>query len=393
MRRRDFVFSAASGLLLPRIARAAVGITSFAKPVQNVANFYNFKGGANLARWAAAYDAVQAGSANAKVLFVGDSETAGYGANGSGYASGARSKSIPAVVGTNVAKTSNSSFFGNQNVNGDGGTMPVYDTRIAMTGGWNSTSGTAGFAAFLYGTTAAGTLSFTPANSIDTIDVWYVTDPSFGSFTVNVDGGSTLATITPTAASSVLKQTISCSLGAHTINIVRASGTVQILGVVASNSAIKEISLYQAGYSSGTSVHWSSSAVVNSNIPVLTQIAPDLTIAMACRNDNAVATGTSTFSTNMQTLITAAKLSGDIILVSSPPANGEDFSAYNTVLSTLSGSNNIPYIDVLALFGSWATANAAGLESDNIHPNGVGYAQIAGYHSRIVGNPRYVSLN
>jgi lysophospholipase L1-like esterase len=87
----------------------------------------------------------------------------------------------------------------------------------------------------------------------------------------------------------------------------------------------------------------------------------------------------------MQSIINTAKLSGGVSLCSGFPVNSANrtnwangvSTAYIAALKQLAITNNCGWIDLYQRFGSWATANANGFITDDIHPNANGYAEIA----------------
>lgn len=84
----------------------------------------------------------------------------------------------------------------------------------------------------------------------------------------------------------------------------------------------------------------------------------------------------------MQSIITAAKASGDVILVTDAPAAASEAplaqqQEYVNALSSLAQSNNVNLVNLYQLWGSYTQANANGWMANTVHPNATGYAQIA----------------
>jgi hypothetical protein len=114
---------------------------------------------------------------------------------------------------------------------------------------------------------------------------------------------------------------------------------------------------------------------------VLKFYAPDLTIIGTGINDARYSYTVPTWTADTQALITAAKLSGDVILKTVIPSQDSTVSAleaqYAAAAQTLAATNGCGVVDINARFGDWFTADAAGYMSDTLHSTGFGYCDIA----------------
>jgi lysophospholipase L1-like esterase len=191
----------------------------------------------------------------------------------------------------------------------------------------------------------------------------------------------------------MITQTFTTTLGNHTLNLVWASGETYAAHVIAYNSAAKEISIYNMGWGSSVANDWLGSASPWSAFNYLPTLTPDLTIIDLTINDAAAGTDIPTYKTALQSLITNVQSTGDIILMSGSPidpiATGHSLAtqqAYVDAMKAVALSANVPMIDTFSLFGStWAGPNASGwMFSDGVHPDTLGYTQIAGYVNRAV---------
>jgi lysophospholipase L1-like esterase len=222
----------------------------------------------------------------------------------------------------------------------------------------------------------------------DTITIYYFTlnVSTAGSVSVDVDGGASLGTIDFAKAAGVYMQTFSCALGIHTVNYTRVSGQVYYFGIVTSNSTKKGINLLQLGHCGAKT----SNFAVNSNAYNLTNLtalaAPALTIINLTINDEVARTATATYTSQMQTLITLAKTTGDAILVvgfpsaiASVPANIA--SQYTTILYDLAKSNNIALNDFQKRWPG-GRESFTSMYRDTLHPNYIGYGDAAQFMAR-----------
>ena len=113
--------------------------------------------------------------------------------------------------------------------------------------------------------------------------------------------------------------------------------------------------------------------------------APHLTDIMLGTNDYPAPTKTpiATFTANIQALITAAKASGDVRLLTPMPsstsfAHLSDQADVMNALIGLASTNSIPLINLTTRFVDYTTLAANGFAAgDGVHPNNAGRTDIA----------------
>lgn len=331
--------------------------------------------------WSSAVRAMQAGSANAIVLLLGDSTTVSFGANGNGY-NGAQPLSYPADLQglLNAAGLSslNKHFWNQGNVDSLS-PFPSYDTRVTYGSGWGGNGTERAFGGTnIVNSTTTNPLSFAPGVSFDTIDVYYATGAGLGTFTVDI-GGASLGTLNCAGTAGYAKQTFTVSAGINTVNIKRVSGNVVFCAINCYTAAQKSIHIIAAG-NNGALSDWiaNGSTGTDSAAANLGIVAPHLTVLCCTINDWNNAFNLTTFQNNTQAIINAAKVYGDVILMTGVPTSTATTAqatqdSYTAVYSSLASSNSLKLIDMKAQWGSFAAANALGLYFDNIHPSGLGY--------------------
>jgi lysophospholipase L1-like esterase len=401
IRRREFITGAAALTVcaqLPGMARALpAGLSTTLRGADRLpVGFHNFTG-ANLANWQAALAAQQRGKANAVVGCLGDSTVAGQGAASNELASNAKSLSWPTQLAKIIPNGSWSSVWGDNNVSANAGDPHRFDARLDRSG-WTvdyiKASGTL-CGGFFHDQQTALANFFTPTNSIDTIEVWYAQAPDNGYFSIGVDGGPPLATVSCAGPNAFLKATANCTPGLHTINVQRMPNTendVYLTGLRAYNSAVKEVSVYNLGGCRWGSADFVVKTYPWSTLPAVAAIAPNLVIFQAgIVNDWDNRIPLSTVTANMTEVINALKaVKCDVILMSGPPSEAGVYASYETQeayvanMKSLAYAANVPFIDVWALFGSRWKASAM---FDSLHPNEVGYELIAEYARTAILNP------
>lgn len=340
----------------------------------------------NTNKWRAARGKVRAGIQNARMLFVGNSLTAGFNSTGVGVTNPA-SLSYPTqvaqIMNATGLPTSWQSWCGGQNITN----FNTQDNRIVM-GSWtNSGLGTFGANCLTLATTGQTLMSFTPTTTVDTVEVLALRNNSNVAITIAVDGGATLATYTP-FSSGTLTMGISTpislgTLASHAIQANISFATASFLdGMIAYNSAVKEVSVLRAGWQGATAASFNTSPWFY--LDGVQIVAPDLTLIAVTRNDATSATDLAAFSSSYQNIITRAQLSGDVMLVIEPLGQvaATSYNPYVQAIYELARINNTPIIDFTQIWDVYSSITS--WYTDTIHPFGFAYAEMARTISNIL---------
>lgn len=313
-------------------------------------------------KWYSALGRVRLGTGNAKLLCVGDSTTAGFGAT--------QAASWPALVqqrlNLDIAAQAGLAICMNLAV----------DTARWSLGGWQNAFGPGGGA--LYANAGTGTDAvFTPGVTVDTIDVWWFQAAGKGAFVVKIDGVAQPAIDTSGPAGAWVKTTYTVTAGAsHTVALQLPTGNpVSVLGVDAYLSTRNSVRVSNWGVSGSVTDTWVNAPYSLSGI---SSYAPDLTLVMLGINDANNAVSVSTWSANITSIVNEAKKSGDVVLMSVVPSNAGTITTeqqYRAAAPGLAASLDIGFIDLFDRIGAYS----ADLYSDNLHPNARGYANMARY--------------
>lgn len=329
-----------------------------------------------LPNWRVAAGTARTTSTRPLVICLGDSTTAGLWGNGA-----ATGNQTPYTYPTQLGQLLTSAGIPCQTQSFSGFGQPSWDSRIT-TASWASSPYTTVGGPFLYATSSgAGTFKFLPTTTVDTFVIYWFGGSGNGTFNYAINNGSTTGVSTNTSGYTYTT-TVSTTLGTNTLDITWASGGyVYLCGVRAYNSTIPGVDIMQAGWSGSTSSWWQTSPLANYSV-----YGPALTILNLGINDWNTAVGVSTFTTNMQALITQIKASanGDLILCTPNPTQVAGTvplatqKGYVNALYTLASSNGLPLIDLFnGRFVTWELASSYGLMGDIYHPKGCGYSDIA----------------
>ena len=369
-------------------------------PANSIYTFSNFKT-TNTRKLRAALARVQSGvGPDGVFLCIGDSKTAGAGATTAGSYVGAYPNSYPVQLaklltsrGTNAGWNS---WFCDHNVNSVA-TLPQYDARWTLGAGW-LTGGAywaCGPGYCLTNRTTTNVAALTPTVAFDGIELYYITGGGFGTFKIDVDGGSALGTYNTWTSEGVTKVTITgLANTTHTINFTPTSvgSGIFIYGLRILNSTAPKIDVCNWGAAGSTSSSWLPNAHPWEGVMPLKdgKIGQDCSFIDIQINDLLVASpDVTSYTANMQEIITAAKVSGDVVLLNTYPGNtaaggfyvntdGAIFNTFQQALYGLAMTNDCPIISLKQRWTSYNVSQPLGYYSDTtVHGSRQGYGDVA----------------
>ncbi|NKL63299.1 SGNH/GDSL hydrolase family protein [Rhizobium leguminosarum] len=387
--KNGFVVGSVSDLGNPvRFGWSAIGLVPTATPAPSTE--FDIE---SLPVWSAAVRAQRAGLRNARILCIGDSTTAGYGALGTAYSNNDQSASYPTQLAAKL--TTKGSFASWQNFLGTHNTPNInaFDGRVTTGGGWAGSSGVYGAvlgAWALVSTSTTTKANFRPTTNVDTFEVYSWANSTAANVNItasidDVDIATISATAYNTSPGALVKTTLKASsVGLHTFNARANASTsaIAICGIIAYDSAVKEVSVLNAGWISGTATDLANGqSLAWSPLNLISAYNPDLILLNMMINDAGASTSKLAYMGSMQQVISAGLASGaDVILIkpnrlgNATDANWTLFAGY---VDELASKNGLKVIDLTTVLGSYADANAAGWMRDVLHPNTVGYGKIA----------------
>jgi lysophospholipase L1-like esterase len=341
----------------------------------------------NLPKWHRAKAQVRAGTQDRKVALLGDSIIYGYGSSLPGIGAGIHlanilgNDGIPSAIGCAVP-----------NISGGLGV----DSRWGVGSGWTqavvSGWGFGGANPSYSSTGGAGVLLFIPANDVlyDSFDIYYITDPAYGSFQAGATGG-TLSTIPCNGAAGVGKFT--CTAGGpsavNALGITTVVTGATILAVEPWLSTQPKIRIGVLGVEGTTTTSWvlPSSPTGFGPLQCIAAYAPDTTIISLGTNDATAGTSVATFLSNLGSLAAVCSLYGDVFIMSSVPSNPTNTGAANEILyanalPAFCATNGYGYIPLQESWGgasAYAKLNPLGYYNDTVHPSDTGYADYADF--------------
>jgi len=218
--------------------------------------------------------------------------------------------------------------------------------------------------------------------------LYWIGNAGYGQITATASGG-TPQVIDCSVALDIYRTWIPAASAAssNTLTIV-GTGQVIIVGAEPLLSITKQVLVGNAGVASSTSSLWNTPEVYN-GIGFITTVAPDLSIIMLGINDAFASVSRSAFIANVGALVTAAKVSGDVIIVPPFPNQVPGVlaieSGYCSDLLALAVAEGCVYLDLWQRWG--AAYNASYIDSDGTHGINAGYWDLAQVIASVISNP------
>lgn len=372
------------------------------------AGYYNFATN-SFPTYAPAGAAVKAGTGHGRIAIVSGSIGASAGAGGGLWAAGAASLSWPykmadlmATAGIAVSKKS---FFSDHNISFSGGGWPAFDSRLSIGSGWSvpyETLPSFGGCLIGAGALAGGFNHFAPGSAWDTFELYDICNGAgFGPLAYGISETPAIASLDQTLSQRLRKTTGSVTRAVQDFIWWGGGELTFMSGLILRDSTVKAMDIVNASAGSWGTIKWTS------NTPAawdpmygLAAIAPDLTIFAQTANDaGSLHTGditTSQYKTNLNAEIDAAKLSGDVLLVSEHKfdPSSVDYTTQQAIrdaMREVSDARSIPMIDLWEILGDYTTRNGAGKMADYIHQTALGNDDYAAAISLATINPNVLS--
>ena len=335
----------------------------------------------------------QSGDAPFRIGFIGDSTDTGQSASGSTYA-GNFALSVCASVAKQLSArgytVNTASRFGDNNTTR--ANVASYDPRMGVIPAAWAPSTQALCGGNWQNSTTVEPLLFTPDGGFqfDKIEVTYMQNTGYDTFSIAVDGGATLLDTNGGAgALSVQKVTATCALGNHAVNIFKKNATAtvcSILSIRCYNSASPAIELYNLSSAGAKASYFvDTSAVYKTGSLLGTTVLCDLWFVCLTINDNGANSGgaitdLTTYKSQLQTIIDKCRFTGDVVMRTGNPILGTGSANQAAVVAAffeVADANSIPVIDIYGRWVDQPTALADGFITESIHPNKYGYKDIA----------------
>lgn len=378
------------------VVRPGTDDTPLQGEMQRLSDYFAARGDGFLLGTLAKWEAAKARSTGnpARCLFIGDSNVVGQGDNsGTTIFTKGFARYFADAMGWRTG-----SVWGNGNV-GNAATYHGYNSTVAFTGAnWllNSSDGVMGGQMFRNARTAAGTLTWTPAEAFDTLKIAYPVftgnDPSVA---IKVDG-VTLETVSQSASSNLVRKTYTgLSLTTHTVEIVMSgtgsSGDGFLISMEIQDRTNRTPVYNQAGWGSAKAADFDTQTNPWSSLNHMSAEQFDFAFVYCTINDLIAGTADETYYATLQEVVNTLSATADGCLMFGYPNNNANVLGGKGVTMTKTlrniaqdyGWSFLDSRDVLT--HSNALANVRGYRYDDAHPNHTGHQALADYMSARIG--------
>ena len=351
---------------------------------------------------------VRAGTRRGRIVWKGDSTTVGQG-GGTGapfYLAGARPNRVPAVLAS-MLSTAGVPTLDNAMVGDNGmlvaGSYPLasYDPRYSAGNAVFQT--VQDFAGGAYQSPRETASSFTPSVAVDRFEVVVYNSNAY-ALRLMIDGAAP-ASIAVTGSTGSPAATVA---SANSINVSASGNGYTRLKIMASSAGTRTLSWAEIGttggvavrsvlgYASGTPaidmlVHAALNAQASQQgkdnsgsnfwggLDALGFDVPDLTIINCYYNESAQGISQGVYQAALQSMVTKAKLSGDVLIVFPPPATSPYNNSVATYLATAAGvasSNNVSFMSLYDYYAG--VADTSRFADAQVHPTAAFNVEVAG---------------
>lgn len=322
-----------------------------------------------LSSWRTALMAVRAGTANARMLAIGDSTTGGWPTS---YID--RTTNIWAAG--KLASARHGAIFTTD--------PPTYaESRVVYGTGWDNVGvndygpANRGVAAAPPG--VAGNLSIGPVYC-DRFEIWYF-DAGVATFDWRIDGGApTTVNVGATAAiPSPSVVTASVSPGTHTLTIGNITGNYVWIPFVEPRLGTSGLYVARFGLGATTSTMWASEgSSFASEILVFHSLQPKLTVIMLTAGDLNTQTSLVTYAANINSLVTLGKTYGSVVLAVAPrPTITWPVITYDQYIATIESIRDSQNVAMINFANHFAYDPPSLYMEDSLHPFADAQAEMA----------------
>lgn len=332
----------------------------------------------------------------ARLAVISDSTGVGAGAGtGTALLTGARAKNwltrLAQLLTAMGIPAYNRAIVGWQ-LGASGATWANYDPALALTNFTAQSLPCLGGHAFKAAASGA-VLQYTIPGNADSVDIYTADSNGNGSFTVQIDGGATLATInTSNATHRINKTTVTFTRGSGRVLTctTTSASTTFIAAIVPYDSVAGGLELLQACWYGSKAVDHISDVEPWHPMNELSSLTPDATIVQLTINDSNAGTAVADYASALSFIagkITAA--GSDAIWMTGIESNNA--ASTNGTLDALcqavkdrATADSKLLIDLRAMLGPYSKTNGLGWMGDNNHGNGNLYAHEALRVARLI---------
>jgi len=312
-------------------------------------------------RTSALRNAYQSGQ-RARLLLLGDSNTAGWGANGAGGGAGSNAGNATNYLRTKsyVQETATQLAASGYRIRSDGflgsgasaantiAEAVAANPSLAFGANWSVWTGNLFIGAYSFLCASSNTttdMTYTPTVAADRFDIYFSTFVGGGIFRVADSGGNLQTGISTNSAESFQKVTVSRAVASTLAITLRqtTTGGLFILGIIPWNTTSPRLELINCGYAGSKVSDWQDTSHAYSPFNAVPLVGAEAVSIDLGPNDAFASVTPAQYQTNLQALITQFKPVSNVILIK--PATSSDShnppAGYMTAIDTLVSTNGL----------------------------------------------------
>lgn len=221
--------------------------------------------------------------------------------------------------------------------------------------------------------------------AIDSFTLWVVDSTGSGTFSYSIDGGAwTNVSYSWSNNNTLARITINSPI-ANNLRVrgANAAGTATNLYLVGIEPKVSTPGSLVHNMGAASEFTFSSIRLDNSKWGGWLDIIKPKVATIIYTNDLDFGWDSTSYQNRLQAFIDkVAANGGETIIITMWGQNGRNaanYTAQRSIHQNLANVNNLYHLNLYDLVGDFSAAQAAGLISDNLHPNNNGYARIADY--------------
>ena len=341
------------------------------------------RGSQPLMRWRGARARMLSGQGRARVLCLGDSNTAG-----DAVAPGVRLReaAYPARLAElldRVYGASGDGFCGNAGILSAIDT--TYDPRLSFGAGWVVSGAVSVGGTMFSNASTSNALTFTPRDAWERCEIIFA---GIAAGAVDLSAGGATSRHDIPAGGMVSVSFDAGALASRPLSVMRVSGEIHVAAILPHSSIRPRVEVINAGRTGWASADLIDAATFYAPGAALSSVAADLVLIEIGLNDFNTGISPTVYGNRLRTLVGLCPVMADVVVMSSVSPEQASrvypWSDYLDQMREVCAERELSFIDISVAMGDRSQVVAAGLTNDGLHPNRAGLAEKAHVASKLI---------
>ena len=341
------------------------------------------RGSQPLMRWRGARARMLSGQGRARVLCLGDSNTAG-----DAVAPGVRLReaAYPARLAElldRVYGASGDGFCGNAGILSAIDT--TYDPRLSFGAGWVVSGAVSVGGTMFSNASTSNALTFTPRDAWERCEIIFA---GIAAGAVDLSAGGATSRHDIPAGGMVSVSFDAGALASRQLSVMRVSGEIHVAAILPHSSIRPRVEVINAGRTGWASADLIDAATFYAPGAALSSVAADLVLIEIGLNDFNTGISPTVYGNRLRTLVGLCPVMADVVVMSSVSPEQASrvypWSDYLDQMREVCAERELSFIDISVAMGDRSQVVAAGLTNDGLHPNRAGLAEKAHVASKLI---------